>query len=78
MEPALMKSVIVSQPLISEDARKVREVLIERGLETPLIDNGLNRDQRLSTPVLGDKRKQPMFNLVPFACAWREMTDDQR
>ncbi len=46
MEPALMKSVIVSQPLISEDARKVREVLIERGLETPLIDNGLNRDQK--------------------------------
>ncbi len=46
MEPALMKTVVVSQPLISEDARKVRDVLIERGLETPLIDNGLSRDQK--------------------------------
>jgi GTP cyclohydrolase IA len=46
MEPALMKSVVVSQPLISEEARKVRDVLIERGLETPLIDNGLSRDQK--------------------------------
>lgn len=41
-----MKTVVASQPLISEDARRVREVLIERGLETPLIDNGLNRDQK--------------------------------
>jgi len=46
MEPALMKPVFVSQPLLSEDARKVRDVLIERGLETPLIDNGLSRDQK--------------------------------
>jgi GTP cyclohydrolase IA len=47
MEPALMKSVVISQPLISEDARRVRDVLIERGLETPLIENGLNRDQKV-------------------------------
>jgi len=46
MEPALMKPVFVSQPLIPEDARRVREVLIERGLETPLIENGLSRDQK--------------------------------
>jgi GTP cyclohydrolase IA len=46
MEPALMKPVFVSQPLIPEDARRVRDVLIERGLETPLIDNGLSRDQK--------------------------------
>jgi GTP cyclohydrolase I len=46
MEPALMKTVVVSQPLICEDARKVRDVLIARGLETPLIDNGLSRDQK--------------------------------
>jgi len=46
MEPALMKPVFVSQPLIPEDARREREVLIERGLETPLIENGLSRDQK--------------------------------
>jgi len=46
MEQALMKSVIAPHLVISEDARKVRDVLIERGLETPLIDNGLSRDQK--------------------------------
>lgn len=46
MEPVLMKTVVTSQPLIGEDARRVRDVLIARGLETPLIDNGLSRDQK--------------------------------
>jgi len=46
MEPALMKSVVVAQPLLSEDSRRVRDVLIARGLETPLVDNGLSRDQK--------------------------------
>ena len=46
MEAAQMKPVVVTQPLICEDARKVRDVLIARGLETPLIDNGLSRDQK--------------------------------
>jgi GTP cyclohydrolase I len=46
MEPALIKSVVASQRAISEDARKVRDVLIARGLETPLIENGLSRDQK--------------------------------
>ena len=36
-----------TQP-VSEDAEKVREALVERGLETPLIDNGLSRDQKYS------------------------------
>ena len=46
MEPVLMESVVSTPLAISEDARKVRDVLIERGLETPLLDNGLNRDQK--------------------------------
>lgn len=46
MEPALIKAVVASAPVLSEDARKVRNVLIERGLETPLIENGLSRDQK--------------------------------
>jgi GTP cyclohydrolase I len=46
MEPALMKTVVASPRAISEDARKVRDVLIARGLETPLVENGLSRDQK--------------------------------
>ena len=46
MEPVLIEKVVNTPLAISEDARKVREVLLERGLETPLIDNGLNRDQK--------------------------------
>lgn len=46
MESALMETVVTPPLAISEDARKVRDVLIERGLETPLLDNGLNRDQK--------------------------------
>lgn len=38
---------VVNHPLaISEDANTVRNALLERGLETPLIDNGLSRDQK--------------------------------
>ena len=33
---------------ISVEATLVRQALVERGLETPLIENGLNRDQKLS------------------------------
>jgi len=32
---------------ISAEALKVRDVLLARGLETPLIENGLSREQRL-------------------------------
>jgi len=46
MEPLLMETVVTAPLAISEEARKVRDVLIERGLETPLLDNGLNRDQK--------------------------------
>jgi GTP cyclohydrolase I len=46
MEPALMKTVVTSARVIGEDARKVRDRLLARGLETPLIDNGLSRDQK--------------------------------
>jgi GTP cyclohydrolase I len=46
MEPVLMQTVVTAPLAISEEARKVRGVLIERGLETPLLENGLNRDQK--------------------------------
>jgi GTP cyclohydrolase I len=46
MESVLMETVVTPPLAISEDARKVRDVLIERGLETPLLENGLNRDQK--------------------------------
>ncbi|MCA1779201.1 MAG: GTP cyclohydrolase I, partial [Xanthomonadaceae bacterium] len=32
--------------LFSDEARLVRDTLIERGLETPMIDNGLTADQK--------------------------------
>ncbi len=31
---------------ISQEARRVRDVLVERGLETPMIRNGLSRDEK--------------------------------
>lgn len=34
--------------------------------------------QRPASPVSTDKRKQPVFNLVPLACPGREMTDRNR
>jgi GTP cyclohydrolase I len=34
-----------TQP-VSEDAERVRKGLVERGLETPMIDTGLSRDQK--------------------------------
>ncbi len=41
-----METVVNPLPIISEDARRVRDALIERGLETPLVHNGLSRDQK--------------------------------
>ena len=46
MESALMESVVTPPLAISDDARVVREALIARGLETPLLSNGLSRDQK--------------------------------
>jgi len=46
METVLMETVVTPPLAISEDAQKVREALISRGLETPLVSNGLSRDQK--------------------------------
>ena len=46
MEKPVIERVAPTALAISEDARRVRDELISRGLETPLLDNGLNRDQK--------------------------------
>lgn len=46
MEKALMQTTIASSPLMSDEACMVRDALVARGLETPLIENGLTRDQK--------------------------------
>lgn len=46
MENVVMEAVVNHPLAISEDAKTVRDALIERGLETPLVDNGLTRDQK--------------------------------
>ena len=42
------------------------------------IDDRLIIAKRLTAPIRGDEREQPVFNLVPFAGAWREVTDGNR
>ena len=39
------------------------------------IDDDLMADQWLSTPVHADVAEHTMLNLIPFARAWREVTD---
>ncbi len=68
MEPALMTPLAASAPMISEDAEKVRDVLIARGLETPLVDNGLSRDQKF-------ERIQASFSDIARALGL-DLTDD--
>ncbi len=46
MKAALMESVPAMPLAISDDARRVREALVDRGLETPLLNTGLSRDQK--------------------------------
>lgn len=46
MTTALLDSIIPQEDILSEDAHRVREALIARGLETPQINNGLTRDQK--------------------------------
>lgn len=46
MKTALVESVSSPVLAISEEAERVRRVLLAQGLETPLIYNGLNRDQK--------------------------------
>ncbi len=46
MDHAKIKPVSTAHRAISEEARRVRDVLVARGLETPLLENGLSRDQK--------------------------------
>ena len=46
MASTAMETVEAPQILISEEAQIVRDALIERGLETPLVPTGLSRDQK--------------------------------
>ncbi len=46
MEQALMETVVTPPLAISEDAQRVRDALIAHTLETPLVYNGLSRDQK--------------------------------
>lgn len=46
METALMETIVTPPENLSDEARLVRDALIVAGLETPLISNGLNRDQK--------------------------------
>ena len=47
-EKQVSESVLQStvEPLISREARIVKDALIARGLETPMIDNGMTRDEK--------------------------------
>lgn len=46
MEATQIKSVTVPRLAISEEACAVRDALIAQGLETPLLENGLSRDEK--------------------------------
>ena len=44
----LAGTTVTFQKAVSPEATLVRQALVDRGLETPLIENGLNRDQKLA------------------------------
>jgi GTP cyclohydrolase I len=46
MESALIETTVTPLLAISDDAQRVRDALIAHGLETPLVYNGLTRDQK--------------------------------
>lgn len=46
MESVLIETVPESAQALSDDARRVRDALVERGLETPFADNGLDRQEK--------------------------------
>jgi len=46
MQAALMETVNAPTTALSECARRVRQALFEQGLETPLVNTGLSRDQK--------------------------------
>jgi len=48
MEAVLAENTITFPSTISAEATLVRDALIERGLETPLIHNGLTRDEKFA------------------------------
>jgi len=68
METALVKKASNVELAISPEARLVREALIERGLETPLIQNGLSRDEKY-------KRIRDAFTEITEALGL-DLTDD--
>ncbi len=69
METALAKSKTVSlHPRYSAEAELVRAALVAQGLETPLIENGLNRDEKY------EKIKESMTDVV--STLGLDLTDD--
>src|SRR5262245_40664659 len=42
------------------------------------VNDHLVGNQGFAPPVLGDKREEPMLNLVPLAGAWRQMANGNR
>jgi GTP cyclohydrolase I len=46
MKAAIDEKTLGIEPHISPEAQLVRDALVSRGLETPLLNNGLNRDQK--------------------------------
>ena len=42
------------------------------------LDDDLMGDKWLATPVLRHEREEPVFDLVPLACAWRQVADAYR
>jgi len=48
MEAVLAEHTLSFPSTISAEAKRVRDALIERGLETPLVQNGLTRDEKFA------------------------------
>jgi len=46
MTTALIEPLQARPPALSTDARRVRDALVARGLETPLVGNGLSREEK--------------------------------
>ena len=42
------------------------------------LDDDLMGDKWLATPVLRHEREEPVFDLVPLACAWRQVAEAYR
>ena len=46
MKPSVAEKMSPIRPAVSAEAERVRNALLERGLETPLVPNGLDRDEK--------------------------------